>query len=181
VSRSLGSYLRRHHIGLLALFVALGGTAYAAAELPRDSVGSKQLRKGAVRTSDIRARAVTLGKLNKAARRALKGQVGPRGADGAQGPAGQLSSAVIRFKEFTASKEDFSGQYTAKCNPGEVAVGGGAGFTSSPGSGERLIYSGPVSGEGFPDEGEIPDGWDGSLYNSEPAPKKGRVYVVCAK
>ena len=27
---SLGAYVRRHHIALLALFLALGGTSYAA-------------------------------------------------------------------------------------------------------------------------------------------------------
>lgn len=31
---SLWRYVRRHHVALLALFVALGGTAYAAAQLP---------------------------------------------------------------------------------------------------------------------------------------------------
>jgi hypothetical protein len=42
------AYLRRHHVGLLALFVALGGTSYAAAKLPRNSVGTAQIRSGAV-------------------------------------------------------------------------------------------------------------------------------------
>jgi hypothetical protein len=42
------AYLRRHHIGLLALFIALGGTSYAAAKLPRNSVGTTQLKSGAV-------------------------------------------------------------------------------------------------------------------------------------
>ena len=35
-------------IAWLALFVALGGTTYAAVSLPRNSVGAKQLRKHAV-------------------------------------------------------------------------------------------------------------------------------------
>jgi hypothetical protein len=41
-------YLKRHHIALLALFVALGGTSYAATQLPSNSVGTKQIRAGAV-------------------------------------------------------------------------------------------------------------------------------------
>jgi hypothetical protein len=41
-------YLRRHHIGLIALFVALGGTTYAATQLPSNSVGTAQIRPGAV-------------------------------------------------------------------------------------------------------------------------------------
>lgn len=39
---------------LLALFVALGGTGYAATQLPRNSVGSSQIRTGAVGTSEVR-------------------------------------------------------------------------------------------------------------------------------
>jgi hypothetical protein len=42
------TYLRRHHIGIIALFVALGGTSYAATQLPANSVGTRQIRSGAV-------------------------------------------------------------------------------------------------------------------------------------
>ncbi len=45
-------------IASIALFVALGGTAVAAATLTRDSVGSAQIRKDAVRSSEIRKDAV---------------------------------------------------------------------------------------------------------------------------
>lgn len=46
-------------VSSLALFVALGGVGYAAATLPRNSVGSAQLRKEAVSTSKLRKNAVT--------------------------------------------------------------------------------------------------------------------------
>src|SRR6184192_4136232 len=52
------SYLRRHHIALLALFVALGGTSYAAVALPANSVGVKQIKKSAVNRAKLRANAV---------------------------------------------------------------------------------------------------------------------------
>lgn len=42
------AYLRRHHIGIIALFVALGGTSYAVTRLPANSVGTRQIRPGAV-------------------------------------------------------------------------------------------------------------------------------------
>jgi len=51
-------------VSLLALFVALGGTSYAAVGLPRNSVGAKQLMKNAVTSSKIKNRAVTAAKLN---------------------------------------------------------------------------------------------------------------------
>jgi hypothetical protein len=50
VLRRIGSYIGRHHIGLLALFIALSGTAYAA--VAKNSVGPKQLKTNAVRGPD---------------------------------------------------------------------------------------------------------------------------------
>lgn len=77
----ISGYVRAHHMGLLALFVALGGTSYAAIKLPANSVGTKQLKKNAV----------TLKKIKRSTRDALKGQkgdTGPRGEAGAIGPRG---------------------------------------------------------------------------------------------
>jgi len=52
-------------ISLIALFVALGGTSYAAiTSLPRNSVGTKQLRKNAVTGAKIKNGAVTAAKVN---------------------------------------------------------------------------------------------------------------------
>lgn len=58
------AYVRRHHIGLIALFVALGGTSYAATRLPSNSVGSRQIRTGAITAPKIRNGAVTAEKLS---------------------------------------------------------------------------------------------------------------------
>jgi hypothetical protein len=58
MERKLSSYLRRHHVALLALFVALGGTSYAAVALPANSVGAKQIRKAAVGPGKLRANAI---------------------------------------------------------------------------------------------------------------------------
>jgi hypothetical protein len=66
----------------LALFIALGGTGYAAITLPRNSVGAEQIRSKAVRSSDIRDRAVKLHDIARTARSSLRGQ------QGAPGPAG---------------------------------------------------------------------------------------------
>jgi hypothetical protein len=51
------SYLRRHHIGLVALCIALTGTAYAAT-LPRNSVGGAQLKKNAVTSPKVKNRSL---------------------------------------------------------------------------------------------------------------------------
>lgn len=65
-------------VALLALFVALAGTSYAAVKLPKNSVGSKQVINGSLQSVD----------LSKRARTALKGNRGPLGPQGAQGLAG---------------------------------------------------------------------------------------------
>jgi Collagen triple helix repeat (20 copies) len=66
----------------LAVFVALGGASYAALTLPANSVGTKQIRKGAV----------TLAKLDSRAQHALRGQTGSPGQKGDPGPKGDPGS-----------------------------------------------------------------------------------------
>jgi hypothetical protein len=51
--RHVGRYVRQHHIGLIALFVARSGTAYAT--LGKDSVGPKQIRANAVGSEELKA------------------------------------------------------------------------------------------------------------------------------
>ena len=53
MSRALLRYLARHHWGMVATFIALGGTAFAATELPANSVGTRQIRKNAVTLAKI--------------------------------------------------------------------------------------------------------------------------------
>src|SRR3954451_24762655 len=78
--RKITAYVGRHHIALLALFFALGGTAFAAgnALLPKNSVGTAQLKAGAV----------TKGKIAKKTLKKLRGNKGAQGAPGAAGPQG---------------------------------------------------------------------------------------------
>jgi Collagen triple helix repeat (20 copies) len=71
----------------LALFIALAsGTAYAANELGKESIGTKQLAK----------EAVTPAKLSKSSKKALKGARGPKGATGARGATGQKGSTGMQ-------------------------------------------------------------------------------------
>ena len=47
------AHLRGNVVAYLALFVALGGTSYAAISIPRNSVGTRQLRNGAVTAAKL--------------------------------------------------------------------------------------------------------------------------------
>ena len=51
-------------VAFVALLIALGGTSYAAFRLPRNSVGTKQLKHNAVTASKIKNGAVTASKIN---------------------------------------------------------------------------------------------------------------------
>jgi hypothetical protein len=51
-------------ISLIALFVALGGTSYAATHLPKNSVGTRQLKKNAVTGAKIEKHAITAAKID---------------------------------------------------------------------------------------------------------------------
>jgi hypothetical protein len=90
----------------LALFLALGGVTWAATTLPRNSVGTAQLKKRAVTKSKIRNKAVTTRKIKNSAVTArkvrnesltadefapgtlLQGERGETGPQGERGPQG---------------------------------------------------------------------------------------------
>lgn len=78
----------------IALFVALGGSSYAAFALPRNSVGDQQIRAGGVRSSEVRDRSLRLRDLSLSARASLKGA---RGAAGSTGPAGPAGAAAVKY------------------------------------------------------------------------------------
>ena len=54
MSDAVVGYLRRHHLAMVAIVIALaGGVAYAAS-LPRNSVRSKQIKNGQVKSVDVK-------------------------------------------------------------------------------------------------------------------------------
>jgi hypothetical protein len=80
-------------VAIVALFISMGGGAYAAFSLPRNSVGTAQLRNGAVTAAKLRNHSVTALKVaphSLLAADFLPGQLPPggRGATGPQGPRG---------------------------------------------------------------------------------------------
>lgn len=78
-------------IACLALLVALGGTGYAATQLPANSVGPQQLRANAIDSSKVQDRALLAKDFKKG--QLPRGLRGLRGATGAAGPAGATGPA----------------------------------------------------------------------------------------
>jgi hypothetical protein len=73
----------------VALFIALGGISWAATSLPRDSVGAKQVKKSAIRSSEVKNGALTQRDFAPGTlREGPAGPAGPQGPSGPQGPKG---------------------------------------------------------------------------------------------
>lgn len=146
-------------VSSICLFVVLGGSAYAASQLPKNSVGTKQLKNGAV----------SLAKINSEAKRALKGANGAPGLTGAAGAAGAAgkngaTNAVVREGELEFGSE-------AYCLPGETATGGG-GATLEPA--ELIWGSLPI-----PDASGKPIGWFAAAETPTGEQRETVAFVVC--
>jgi len=72
----------------VAVFLALGGGAYAAIQLPRNSVGAKQIKRNAVRSSEVKNRSLKRKDFKKG--QIPRGKRGKTGKTGATGPAGPI-------------------------------------------------------------------------------------------
>lgn len=96
-------HARRNAVAYLALCVSLGGTSYAALKLPRNSVGTKQLRAEAVTGAKVKDRTllsehfangeIPTGEQGAAGPPGVDGDPGAPGARGADGAAGPIGAA----------------------------------------------------------------------------------------
>jgi hypothetical protein len=106
-------HLRDNAVAYSALFIALGGTSYAAASLPRNSVGSTQLKNNAVTSAKVKNGSLETSDMTRAAIASMRGNTGPagpagppgstgpQGAAGAQGPKGDKGDAGAPALTFT--------------------------------------------------------------------------------
>ena len=75
-------------ISTVCLFLILGGSAYAATQLPKNSVGTRQIKNGAISGPKIKRGSIEAIKLTALAQSTLQGAKGPRGPKGATGAKG---------------------------------------------------------------------------------------------
>lgn len=73
-------------VAVIALFIALGGASYAAIEIPKNSVGTKQLKKNAVNSNKVKNHSLLAKDFKNG--QIPKGVTGPKGSMGAAGPTG---------------------------------------------------------------------------------------------
>jgi hypothetical protein len=114
-------------IATIALFVALGGAAVAAG-LPKNSVGPKQLKRGAVTAAKIRKAAVVSGKLapksvvagKLGANAVLPGNIGNGAITSAKIGAGAVIAASIKNGVITTNKLNSKAVTTDKLAAGAV-------------------------------------------------------------
>jgi hypothetical protein len=85
----------------VAVFVALGGVGYAAAKLPRNSVGARQLKKEAVTPAklSLKSKATLTGPAGRTGATGPRGPEGPRGLRGEKGETGNPGSSALLSTE----------------------------------------------------------------------------------
>jgi hypothetical protein len=176
-------------VSALALFVALGGSSYAAFELPANSVGAAQLRNRAVTSVKVRNGSLQMKDLSAGARKALVGPVGPQGPAGLKGDAGPkgdsgAAGVVVRLNDAGVTMAAADATVSAFCKPGERATGGGGGFGTSTGD-VLLRQSYPLTGTAASSHpsanGETPAGWQVRLHNNDTTTAQAHTiaYAVC--
>jgi hypothetical protein len=156
-------------LSCLALFIALGGAAYAATKLPKNSVGSKQIKK----------EAVTPAKLSKSAKSTLAGPAGPAGPKGPKGATGATGARGL--KGDTGAKGDTGPQgpgattltYDAAASPtpSKTAVGTVLGVTFSAECSIPLAGEAEVKLFVLPSNGSLR--WDSGTETTDTSTNEG--------
>lgn len=142
-------------VALIALFIALGGGAYAAVSLPANSVGSKQLKNGAVIESKLANNMVTSAKVKDRSllakdfaagqlRAGPRGATGPQGATGRQGPTGPAGPAGAPGTAGPSLSVDFVTGNTALGVGAPPTVLSGSGTITTVGGENHLVLNGYV-------------------------------------
>jgi len=178
----------------LALFLSVGGVSYAATALPRDSVGTPQLRDGAVDSAKIKDGAlqyedfgfgqIPAGLAGPRGPKGERGARGPKGAKGITGVAGAkgetgaagATSVVVRSSEAVQLTGLVASVTVASCVAGERAVGGG--FDVTPNNRfVRVMRSAPTAAAGA-----VPTDWEvEALSDASGDYPFVTATVICAK
>lgn len=167
----------------IALFIALGGVSYAAVNLPRNSVGAKQLKKNAVTSVKVKNGSLTVRDFKSSQRAQLRGPKGERGAPGAngargipgpRGPAGISGWQIVSGS--TAENSSSFREESVECPAGKVVFGGGAAVESE---GEEEVLNFIAIDGSTPLEGGA--GWIAGAHEHTPTSASWslRIFAIC--
>ena len=179
-------------VACLALGIALSGTGIAAvtAALPRNSVGTPQLKNNAVTAAKVQN-----GSLSKADFRSGQLPAGPPGSPGPAGPqglkgdigpagaAGLVGDVTVHSASVSVPLRSVAGVYSnrsvqANCDSGEKGLGGG---TNWDGEGDATqlvtVLSTPIYDSGA----KKVTGWRARGGNDTTGAHTFTVFVLCTK
>jgi hypothetical protein len=175
-------------VASLALFIAIGGSSYAAISVTgaqvrdgslsgRDvhdaSLTGKDVRNGSLRRADFAAGQAPAGQPGPVGPQGPKGEPGLAGSVGPAGPKGDPATAglhkVFQFFKLAPGEHAFP---RVPCPDGEKATGGGIEATSGD---VRTLANGPAT-EG----NDVPFGWAGGFANDAGEDRTVVVIAVCA-
>jgi hypothetical protein len=192
----------------LALFVALGGTSYAAAtisssdvqngslrsvDIRNESLKSQDVDNGSLTGSDLKNGSIKSSDVDNASLLAADfkpgelpaGPAGPQGPQGVQGPQGiqgppGATNVVTRRANRLVANNGFE-NVQVDCQSGETVVGGGAGITAAFTTDAAIFTNEPREADGTePENGEVATGWGAVGVNATGAPQIMNVHVLCA-
>jgi hypothetical protein len=149
-------------VACLALLVALGGTSYAAIKLPANSVGTKQLKRGAVTGVKVKSNTLTGTQINES----RLGQV-PSATTATSAPISRLDyqsgAVIIPANPFTHVR------HSVTCPAGSNAISGGA-KVSDPNR-AFIVDVNPVG----------KTGWEATATGESGSFTSLTVYVICTQ
>jgi hypothetical protein len=108
-------------VATLALFIALGGGSYAAFKLPKNSVGTKQIKKGAVTGPKIKRHSLLADHFKPGQLPA--GPRGPEGPKGDPGSKGDPGPTLIRHTQNVETLFPIAATPTTVAVIGEISEG----------------------------------------------------------
>jgi hypothetical protein len=151
-------------ISTAALVFALAGGAYASGVLPKNSVGTKQLRNASVTSSKLAQDAVDSSKVKNHSLSSVDfasrpqgpagpaGPAGPQGPKGDPGPAGTVAPLAVHYEstDFTIPDGPATATTgTVSCPAGMNVVGGGAFVQNHSPVGSGVLDSYPEGRTGW--------------------------------
>jgi hypothetical protein len=187
-------------VATLALFIALGGSSYAAVtltganvrngtvtgtDLKNESLKGGDVDNGSLTGTELKGGSVSASDLDDGSLTGADVKPGQlaAGPQGPPGPAGTTQVLTRRIADVALNSGDAK-DVTASCLAGEVAVGGGGAHDGTVSDIVGVVYSYPLEADGSPPEdGERATAWrvgaDNPFFTG--IDRTLTAYVLCAK